>query len=94
MLPAGKESGSLIKNFSSLQDMLFTELEDDHHADYFHDCSKNLNNSLAYWIEFVREYWDVEITEQEAKEQRAGVRAQEDRGDRFHNQLRNDAPWT
>lgn len=73
--------------------MRFTELDDDHHADYMHDCSKNLNNSVEYWIHFAAEYWDVEITEYEARQQRAEVRAEEDKGDRYHNQLRNDIPW-
>ena len=90
---AGYENGSLINSCLNLQDMLFTELDDDDRADYFHDCSKNLNNSVAYWMKFVREYYDIELTEHEALQQRAGVRADEDKGDRYHNQLRNDGPW-
>jgi len=74
--------------------MLFTELDEKYHGDYAYDCRKNLNNSLEYWIHFAQEYWDVELTIYEARQQRAQERAELDRSDRYHNQLRNDEPWT
>lgn len=73
--------------------MLFTELDTDHHADYFHDCSKNLGNSVQDWIDFVRSAYDIELTEHEALQQRSEIRAKEDRNDRFHPMLRNDGAW-
>lgn len=73
--------------------MRFTELDEDHHADYWQDVSKNLNNSLEHWIWFAAEYWDIELTEYEARQHRAEIRATEDKRDRYHNQLRDDNPW-
>lgn len=73
--------------------MRFTELDENQHSDYFHDCSKNLNNSLAHWVSFAAIYWDVDLTDMEARQQRARCRADEDRADRYHTGLRNDGPW-
>ena len=61
--------------------------------DYWHECSKLLNNKLEVWIDHVRSYYGVELSEAEARRDRAGVRGKEDRGDRFHPLLRNDEPW-
>lgn len=52
-----------------------------------------LNNRLQVWIDFVLSAYGVELSESEARSDRAEVRAQEDRGDCFHSMLRNDEPW-
>ena len=73
--------------------MRFTELAKDDAADFWRDCSKNLNNRVEHWIKVAKEVYDIDLTETEALRTRAQCRASEDRLDRFHPMLRNDGPW-
>ena len=73
--------------------MLYTELPEDEQADFLHACRKNLNNRLEVWIKVADEMHDVQLTELEALQMRNSLRAEEDKGDRFHPMLKNDAPW-
>lgn len=92
-MAAGNASASLISSSLNLQDMRFTELAEGDLADFYHDCRKNLGNTVADWIEIADKYHDVQLTEQEARSMRQECRAAEDKLDRYHPILRNDGPW-
>ena len=73
--------------------MRYTDLQGGEAADFWHECSKNLNNRVEVWQELAAKLFGIEFTEQDALRTRQQCRASEDRADRFHPMLRKDAPW-